>query len=87
MKKALKVGRLSVLGLLVFFFILSFFGVLPQRTVREEVLPVEDISSLPPPKKKPAPTPPEKTEFEMLAEKAAHWIHATRLAKEYKDNV
>ena len=98
MKKILKIGCLSGLGL---FGILLVIGLLvpdktpsPQKTTSSVLTPVavpSEPAEVPPPKSEfdvPGESieAPPKSEFEIMMSQAAHSIHATQLAQEYSDN-
>ena len=80
MKKVLKIGCLSALGLFVFLIILAILLPDPPET---EVEPIEQERAVAPPVQVDQPI---KTAFERLYEKAVHRVHVTQLVKDYEDN-
>ena len=85
MKKVLKIGCFSILGLFAVLIILMILVPEPPETE------IEPIQQEPPPMAQPIiaaekPKPPPKTPFEQLYARAVHRVHVTELVKAYKDN-
>lgn len=86
MKKALKIGCFSVLGLFVLFVILAILLPDPVEQVQTPQVSSPPVQSAPIEVEKAVESSPPKSEFEIMVSRAAHSVHATQLADEYKDN-
>ena len=83
MKKAFKIGCLSVLGLLVFLFVLSLF--LPDRPVEETGKTISGPERIEPPAPVMKPVP-KRDAFLELVPKAQISVHALDLIDAYEVN-